>query len=171
MSVNYNEISSFIWSKIVYIFDLICELFSFKKDSVITISSDTDELFDKLLNVYLEFGWIMVEGTYKKTTNDDKIVISQVVKWNKKFSRCKIWYHENNKFIVSIYKLINGKIIDGKYPSYDENGNKYSERTIINGFIVSESVDDKSPFYFPPQSRVEDYIYNSSGFSEQDLPF
>jgi uncharacterized protein len=118
-----------------------------------TVQSSNKEEFDKEINLFLELGCELLDGTYEIINSDDGIIYSQVVK----YENCQIEFHDNGKifrFNGRLDKFYSTEII------WDKNGTKISSgRTRddkISGVFFHGSFDDNS--YSLNEYKVDEHL-------------
>ena len=95
-----------------------------------TIQSSDKVEFDKQVNQFLEVGCELMDGGYEVINNDDGVVYSQVIVFNK---NCEVEFYDNGQLKFVKNKNEDGEI-DGLYISWYGNGQKDFERTYKDGY-------------------------------------
>ena len=94
-----------------------------------TIQSSDKVEFDKKVNEFLKSGCELMDGGYQVINNDDGVVYSQVIVFNK---NCEVEFYENGQLKCFININEDGKL-DGLDTTWYENGQKKSEGACRNG--------------------------------------
>ena len=98
-----------------------------------TIQSSDKKEFDKQVNEFLELGCELMDGGYEVINNDDGVVYSQVIVFNK---NCEVEFYENGQLKCFININEDGKL-DGLDTTWYENGQKCIERIYQMGEVTS----------------------------------
>jgi antitoxin component YwqK of YwqJK toxin-antitoxin module len=102
-----------------------------KKKEIKTIECNDKSEFDKIVNLYLDFGWELVDNSFSINKQDNITKYTQVVIWKKLDKKCHIEYFENG-IINKIYNSINDKKYD-KYLQFHDNGQIKEEENYKDG--------------------------------------
>ena len=96
-----------------------------KKIHTVQFSNKDD--FDQQVNIFLEFGCELIDGSYQIIQSDDGEVYSQVIK----YENCEIDFYDNGK--LCWFKCYEKKNDNSIHTGWDYTGKRVSSGKIING--------------------------------------
>jgi len=132
-----------------------------KKIHTVQFSNKDD--FDQQVNIFLEFGGELIDGSYQIIQSDDGEVFSQVIK----YENCELEFFENGKISSIRREIEKDKILEIKW---DKFGKKFSEGIITKEeFYPNGVLNEKDLFIEKKQYWLLTFWYENGQKKEEGI--